>query len=438
MSGHIRAFVHLSDGRTPGGTRIGAVAQVGPEILFEYTPQFLASGRSLSPIMLPLTKRVFRFNELRDQAAFHGLPGLLADSLPDRFGTRLIEAHFQQAQGLTPGQLSPVQRLLYIGDRAIGALTYQPAMPEETDGIREAITLQRLREQAWHAIAGDTPTALAQIMAAASSAGGMRAKALVNRNMRDGSLRIGRNPGPDEEAWMIKFDGVGEDSRPQVWTRLEYAYNEMARAAGIRMPPSCLIDADEYRHFATRRFDITADNRRLHVHSLCGLQHADFNQPGLVGYELLMQSCLDLGLGGGALREAFRRMAFNVVACNQDDHTKNIAFVMDPATFSWDLAPAYDITYAHGSGYSARHQMTVNGKDSDIGRDDLMAVARQFCIPGAQAVLDQVGEAVSQWPRYADMAGLPALMVRQVSADLRLAATLDATAGPGRLMPRAR
>ena len=293
---------------------------------------------------------------------------------------------------------------------------YLPALPVDGPGMREPIALERLREQAKRAVEGDVEAAMPQIMEAGTSAGGARAKALVYWNRTSNAVMVGSAATPGYEPWLVKFDGVSSDGDRFPWTRMEFAYNEMARAAGLALPPSCLIEASGFQHFAVRRFDVAADGRRLHMHSLCGLQHMDYKHPQAAGYELLLRSCLSLNLGAGSLREAYRRMVFNVVARNQDDHTKNFAFLMDPKSFLWELAPAFDVTYANGSGWTASHQMTINGKDRNIWREDLLAVGEMFDIETAETIIADVAHAVRRWPEFANGAGLPQVWTERIKS----------------------
>lgn len=416
MSSRIRADVYLDPG---DGDRVhvGAVADDGHNIRFAYTSTY--TGPSISPILLPREARVFAFPELKGVAAFQGLPGVLADALPDRFGTRLMNAYFQQT-GLRVEDLSPVRRLLYIGDRAMGALSFVPAEGLPARALQENVTLSLLRDQARRAIQGQLDHALSEIRMAASSAGGMRAKALLHWNRKTNAVGFGSAPADaGSEPWLVKFDGVGEVGGPQPWCRLEHAYTRMAAAAGIETVPVTLIEEGELRHFAAKRFDRNGV-RRIHVASLAGLQHIDFNVPGVCGYEAAFQTCLALGLATPSVEEMFRRMAFNVIACNQDDHPKQIEYLMDPRSGEWRLAPAYDLTYAHGVGYTRTHQMSVAGRVEGIQRDDLMEVGRRFGVRYPERQLDQVAAAVERWPDYAAESGLPEVWMETCRKDHRM------------------
>lgn len=423
MSGRIRADVYLNPGDA-APIHVGAVADDGRSIRFAYSPKY--AGPSIAPIFLPLQGRAFAFPELRGVAAFQGLPGVLADALPDRFGTRLMNAYFKQT-GERVEDLSPVRRLLYIGDRAMGALSFAPADGLPARAMEENVTLALLRDQARRAIQGQLDHALSEIRMAASSAGGMRAKALINWDRKTNEVGFGSAPAGDgHEPWLVKFDGVGEAPGPQPWCRLEYAYTQMAAEAGIEIAEVTLIEDGELRHFAAKRFDREA-TRRIHVASLAGLQHVDFNVPGACGYELAFQTCLELGLAAPEVEEMYRRMLFNVIACNQDDHPKQIEFLMDPGSGLWRLAPAYDLTYAHGAGYTRTHQMSVRGRVEGITRDDLLTVGRQFGVRRPEQQIDQVAQAVARWPAFAREVDLPADWVETCRKDHRLQLAITPT-----------
>ena len=383
------------------GRRVGAISEEAGTPAFEYDPDWLASGCSISPFHLPLERGVFAFPDLRRQEGFLGMAGVFADSLPDRFGNRVIRA-WLSSQGRADVEVSPAQKLLYVGQRGMGALEYEPAVELHDRQANIGLELGTLVDQARQVIFGDAASKIPDIMAAASSAGGMRAKALVGWNRDTGEI-VGRSPvlPTGFEDWIIKFDGVGEDGEPQHWTRLEFAYNEMARAAGIDVAESTLLHGDGLAHFMSRRFD-RVDGRRVHLHSLCGMRHADYNEARLWSYEMYFRTCLGLGLGMDELSEAFRRMVFNVVARNQDDHTKNLAFTLDGVGSDWRLAPAYDITYAHGSGWTVAHQMSVNGKFEDIRREDIVT---------------DVVNSVRRWPEFARQSGLDRRVVDHVAQD---------------------
>jgi serine/threonine-protein kinase HipA len=392
--------------------RVGAVAELPDgQVVFEFDPPFRRTGLEVSPRMLPLSVEGPRsFPELAGTEAFEGLPGVLADALPDRFGNRVIRQYFEN-RGRPEAALSPVQKLLYVGSRAMGALEFRPPLRERHRDATEALEIARLVEQARALIEGRVETAMPEIMRIGSSAGGARPKAVVLWNPDRQEMRSAfARPQDGDEPWIVKFDGVGEldapDPRPRPYNRIEFAYACMAVQAGIDMAPVHLLEERRLAHFMTRRFD-RVDGRRLHMHTLGGMEHVDYNVPGAYSYEQFFRLIQDLELGYPALEEGYRRAAFNIVAVNQDDHVKNLAFLMDAAG-RWTLAPAYDLTHARGAGYTRRHQMTFAGKTDGFTADDLLDVGRRFGLrAGGREILADIGAALEAWPRHAAEAGVP-------------------------------
>ena len=271
-----------------------------------------------------------------------------------------------QRTGGANTEISATEKLLYVGNRGMGALEYEPARDIRSEAQSTGLELATLVSQARSVIQGELKANIPDIMAAASSAGGMRAKALIGWNRNTNEVIANQSTMPTGfEHWILKLDGTVDDGESQHWCRLEYAYYLMAKAAGLDMSESTLIENDGLAHFATRRFD-RENGRKIHMHSLCGMRHADFNQPDVWSYEMYLQTCLKLGLGMDELAQAFRRMVFNVLARNQDDHTKNLAFLLEQSSPDWKLAPAFDITYAHGGGWTKTHQMSINGKFDNL------------------------------------------------------------------------
>lgn len=414
MSGELLAEVWL------GQRRVGALLDQAGRRIFEYDPDWRRTGFSIAPLHLPLRGGTFEFPALLRSETFQGLPGGIADSLPDRFGNAVIDAYYLQ-RGIRVGDVSPVEKLLYIGDRAMGALCYRPARDAVPRRGRRPLELRRLVDQARRVINGDLEAEMPEIMAVASSAGGMRAKALVWWNPASNAVHAYGADAPDgSEPWLLKFD-TDREGRPTPYGRLEYAYALMAGAAGIDIAPCRLIGERDRAHFATRRFDIDANGRRLHRISLCGLMHADFNLPGAGwSYDLLMRALRLLAAPLDRRPQLFRRIAFNIVARNQDDHTKNHEFLCDPDTGHWDIAPAFDLTYAHGEGWTREHQMWLQGKADGFTRQDLLDFARTHGVQDGAPILDEVVAAVAGFPRFAKDAGLAADTVAMVAAEHRL------------------
>ncbi len=408
------------------GRTVGGVAELADgQIVFEYAPGFRTAGWEISPIHLPLSLRgPVRFGELARKEAFRGLPGVLADALPDAFGTTVIRAYYT-ARGEVAKAFSPVQHLLYVGSRAIGALEFQPA---EDLPIRpaegEALEVAGLVADARRILAGDPEVAIPEIYRMGSSAGGMRPKAVVLHDPEGGAVRSGfAAPEPGDVPAILKFDGVGEGPMaagpgpPQPFNRVEAAYARMARAAGVDVVEVTVLEsAQGHAHLLIPRFDRTEEGS-LHQHTLGGLLHVDYNDPGASSYEEYLRTMLALGLPPASLIQGYRRMVFNVLAVNQDDHVKNLSFHMD-GSGTWSLTPAYDLTFAKGTGWTATHQMRVRDKRSAITHRDLVAVAELFGIRAPARIIEEVRDAVAGWPERAREQGVPAGVVRRIQAEL--------------------
>ncbi len=412
------------------GQELGAVAEDPTGgIVFEYSEDFRRSGLEVSPIHLPLSRRgPVSFPELRRTESFAGLPGLLADSLPDAFGNAVIRRYFEQ-RGTPGAAMSPVQKLLYIGSRAMGALEFRPPLEGRMNrDTGEALAIAKLVEEARRVIEGDPDVALPEMMQLGASAGGARAKALVLWNREAKRVKSAFAPrGKDDEHWLIKFDGVSagagghvlaREFNPGPYGRIEFAYSRMAGAAGIEMTDTFLLRERNFAHFMTRRFD-REEGTRLHMHSLGGLQHADYNVRQVLSYEDYFRTIRLLGMGQPSVDQAYRRMVFNIMARNQDDHVKNVAFLMGPDG-AWRLAPAFDMTFAYGGAWAMTHQMTARGKDDDFTRDDLLAVGRAFDVPKAGAVIiEEVEASLERWEPEAREAGVDAALIARIQAMFR-------------------
>lgn len=407
------------------GTTIGAVSveRAGEPAAFEYTPEFASSGIEVAPLAMPLSRALYRFTSLGE--AFHGLPGLLADSLPDKFGNAVLDA-WLAAQGRSPQDINAVERLLYAADRGMGALEFRPALGPRGDASKplEVAALVELANEVLRERSllqesfGDSTKerALREILRVGSSAGGARAKAVIAWNPATNEVRSGQVQAPEGFGyWLLKFDGVAanrdrELADPLGYGAIEYAYSQMARAAGIEMSECRLFEENGRRHFMTRRFDRRDNGEKLHMQSLAALAHLDFNLAGAHSYEQALLVARRLGLPPESIEELFRRMCFNVVARNHDDHVKNVAFLMDRRG-RWSLAPAFDLNYAFNpqGAWTSRHQMTLNGKRDDFTLADFRAVARTALLPRGRerALLAQVTAAVARWPEFAAAADVP-------------------------------
>ena len=421
------------------GRSIGAVSlEEGARVAaFQYEPAFLASGIELSPIAMPLSPQVYQFPSL-PEVSFHGLPGLLADSLPDKFGNALIDA-WLATQGRRPENFNAVERLCYIGVRGMGALEFAPAKGPPLQrsakvNVDELVKLasQVLTHRATLQVSfapGQRHEGLQEMLRVGTSAGGARAKAIVAWNRNTNEVRSGQVKAPAGfEYWLLKFDGISankdkELEDPKGYTVIEYAYALMAADAGIEISECRLLEEGGRRHFMTRRFDRLSDGGKLHMQSLAALAHVDFNSAGAYSYEQAFDVIKRLGLSMHAREQQFRRMIFNVVGRNQDDHVKNIAFLMDKAG-AWSLSPAFDVTYAYNPAgpWTSRHQMTINGKSDDFTREDFEAVAQVAGLKHgkSETILTDVMNTVKEWPRYAETAGVHGSQRDKITGTLRL------------------
>ena len=421
------------------GRTIGAVSlDEGREVAaFQYDADFARSGIELSPLVMPPSERVVEFPAL-PRNTFHGLPGLLADSLPDKFGNALIDA-WLATQGRTPDSFNAVERLCYTGTRGMGALEFAPVMgPKSRKASKiEVDELVRLAGEVLthrgdlqgHFNVAGKEKALRDILSVGTSAGGARAKAVIAWNRATNEVRSGQIAAGDGfDYWLLKFDGVAgnkdkELEDPKGYGTIEYAYHLMARAAGITMSECRLLEENERRHFMTRRFDRLAGGAKLHMQSLCALAHFDFNQAGAYSYEQALLTIRQLKLPMAAVEEQFRRMVFNVVARNQDDHVKNIAFLMNQQG-EWSLAPAFDVTYScNPSGsWTATHQMTLNGKRDGFALADFEACAKAALMKRGRAatIIEEVREAVKHWPEFAAEAKLSGKWQNKIQKTHRL------------------
>ena len=421
-------------GRTIGAVNLEAGGRIAA---FQYDPEFAQSGIEVSPITLPLSNRVYVFPELSERS-FHGLPGLLADSLPDRFGNALIAAWLAR-QGRTPQSFNAVERLCYTGARGMGALEFVPAIGPKPQRARK-IDIDALVELASEVLSHrqnlkttfaseKRKNALTDILRVGTSAGGARAKAVIAWNRETNEVRSGQiEAGQGFDYWLLKFDGVtgNQDKEledPKGYGAIEYAYYLMAREAGVTMSECRLLEEGGRRHFMTRRFDRLDGGQKLHMQTLGALAHFDFNQAGAYSYEQALLIIRQLNLPMAAVEQQFRRMTFNIIARNQDDHVKNIAFLMDKAG-QWSLAPAFDVIYSHNpvGDWTATHQMTMNGKRDGFTLADFRACAKSALMKRgrAEAIIAEVHTAVSKWPDYAAQAQVANNWRQQIQMDLRL------------------
>ena len=392
---------------------------------FEYDPDFRKLGYDLSPIKMPLNQegRIFSFPELRagrdaEYDTFKGLPGLIADALPDKYGNQLINAWLVR-NGRPENSMNPVEKLCFIGERGMGALEFVPTQFSGTQQsfsveinslVQVAQDMLSDRQDFDTNIKENEQEAMMDILKIGTSAGGARPKAIIAYNAKTGEVRSGQSIAPvGFEHWLIKLDGVsdaqfGESSG---WGRVEMAYYLMAKACGIDMMECQLLEENGRAHFLTKRFDRQGNHTKHHMLTLCGMQHYDFNDMQSFSYEQIFQTMRMLRLPYPQAEEMYRRMVFNIIAKNCDDHTKNFAFRMRQDR-KWELAPAYDICYAYrpGSIWVSQHALSVNGKRKDFEREDLLLVAKSMNIKRPNRIIDEIIETVKRWKEFADEAGV--------------------------------
>lgn len=397
--------------------------------VFAYDKGFGRTGIQLAPLHMPAddSERLFVFTDL-PEATYRRLPAVLADALPDEFGNALIDKYMAE-RGLSKSRITPLDRLAYMGKRAMGALEFKPARGPQTPNptalemgelvsiARKVVTGNLLNESASEA-------ALRSIIELGTSANGARAKAVIGWNRRTLDIRSGQfSLRPGFEHWLLKFDGMGPDQelgQSQDFGRIEYAYYLMAKQAGVNIPESRLLEENGRAHFMTKRFDREIDGTKHHLQSLCAMDHLDFKKKSANSYEQLFMTMRQLKLGHSAEVEAFRRAALNVMGRNCDDHTKNFSFLLRKGG-AWELSPAYDITFAHNPNgeWTSQHLMSVNGKFGEITRGDCLALADRFGIGEAPSILNQVRQTVEDWSAFARRAGVKATETRRIEKQLK-------------------
>ena len=402
------------------GETVGALApdsRSKPYYSFEYAPSWIRNGHSISPLHLPLESGVFTFYNLAENT-WHRLPAAIADALPDRFGNSLINAKMAES-GVTRNEITALDRLAYTGDRGMGALEFRPSrsLGKDADTLDFAQLIIAAKDAVSGNIGSDSESrrAMRQLLSVGTSAGGARAKAIINLDPNTGAISPGHRLEKGKESWLLKFDGVSDDATfgfSQEYGRIEYAYSLMAKAAGIHMTETRLFHENGRAHFMTKRFDRTTPipgraPDKIHMQSLCAMDHVDYNLTHANQYDSLFAVIRRLKLPEDALTEAFRRMAFNFLAMNCDDHAKNFAFLMDE-NGNWSLAPAYDVTFAYDSKniWLREHLMGINGKFSSISVQDIMRFADSHNIPYARKALREITRTLTMWSDFAKEAGL--------------------------------
>jgi len=406
------------------GEVIGAVTWREEQKLafFEFDKDFLALNWDIAPLKMPLNspQKLYRFPELRAGKdglfdTFKGLPGLLADSLPDKYGNQLMNVWLTKNNRL-PNSMNPVEQLCFIGKRGMGALEFDPQTEKtksqtfsvEFDSLVQVAKEMLTKREAFETtLNSDQEKAVKEIITIGTSAGGARPKAVISYNQKTGEVRSGQTKVPKGfEHWLIKLDGVSDvqlgDSKG--YGRVEMAYALMAKDAGIEMMPSRLLEENGRAHFMTKRFDREKNGIKHHVQTWCAMSHLDFNEMLSYSYEQLFQTMRELRLSYPEAEQMFRRMVFNVLGRNCDDHTKNFGFMLKKNQ-NWELAPAYDLCFAYreDSLWVNQHTLSINGKRKDIRLEDFLAVAKNMNIKNAQNIINEVSETVKNWSKYAEL-----------------------------------
>ena len=386
---------------------------------FEYASDWIAGGLSPAPLMMPLRAgTIYSFPELRGET-FRGLPGLIADALPDRYGRELMKTYLEL---IGRKEENPLETLCYLGNRCMGALEFRPAFERPCGAQFEISALVDVAAEALSqkenfvtSFAEDKKKAVADILSLSTSAGGQRAKAVIAYNKLTGEVRSGQIDAPEGfSQYIIKLDGISAGSglsATQNYGRMEWSFYKLAKSCGVNMADSFIIEENGRAHFVTERFD-RRGNEKVHMQTLCAIAHYDFNLLRAYSWEQAFGVMRMLGLGYPDREELFRRIVLNTVIRNQDDHTKNVSFLMD-RNGKWSLSPAYDVGYNYnpGGGWTARHQMSVQGKFEGILRRDLLSLADANGIKAAERIIDEVVDACAQWPSTAEGCGVPSEMI---------------------------
>ncbi|MHA7830158.1 MAG: type II toxin-antitoxin system HipA family toxin [Flagellimonas sp.] len=421
-------------GVTLWGENVGALSWDNDRNLgsFEFQPSFIDKGLDVSPIHMPIAGsngKIYSFPSL-DEQTYKGLPGMISDVLPDDFGNHLID-RWLKLNGIRKSEFSPLDRLAYIGTRGMGALEFEPAKKLGYDqstelNISSLVELSgKIQQERKNITLNLQETeAMNELIKVGTSAGGQRAKAIIAYNEATHEVRSGQTNVPKGfEHFILKFDGVTnkELGDPQGYGRIEYAYYLMAIDCGIDMMHSELLEENGRAHFMTKRFDRAGQGEKFHMQTLCAVAHFDYRKPGIYGYEDALDVMRELLLPKEQAIQLFRRMVFNVLARNQDDHTKNISFLMDRSG-RWQLSPAYDVTYAYNpSGqWTNGHQMTISGKRDNFTRKDLLTIAVQINHRSGNEDIETILRTLNQWEHYCDRAGIPKVQSQNLKKSFRL------------------
>ena len=403
------------------GMLVGTLYEKDGIIRFEYEHSFIDSGLNLSPLKLPFEIDTY-INE--DESYFLTLAGVFFDSLPDKFGTKVVERYYE-SKGVSPRELTVLQKLLFIGKRGMGALEYEPCENiSEFKSAHETLEIRSMYESSKKIVTGETTEAIRELllfMDSAASAGGARAKAVIGWNKTTNKIISGTGEIPSEYSyWLVKFDSLDDFKKVTDFTKLEYVYMSMAKDCGIEIPEIDLLEDKELTHFMIKRFD-RVNGAKLHMHSLASITHTNFNIPLHYSYDQALRVVWFITKDKTDVVEFYKRAVFNVIARNQDDHAKNTSFLMDKNGV-WKLSPAYDITYANGQGFTKNHQMSINGKANNFSREDLIKLALSADIKKSVAIeiIDKTITVVSEFKQRAKKLNIRDDLIELVQIDLRV------------------
>jgi len=393
---------------------VGVIVEREKRVYFQYESTFLEKNLELSPLYLPLNKKVYESTHL---TYFEGLAGVFADALPDSWGSKIVENYFLKHKNTSPYDVSSLQKLLYMGNRAVGALEFFPSEEESDDRVKEILELSELVKESRKVLRGDIIDLLPEVFRISSdSLGGAKAKATIGFNVASNEMLSMHETLPSGfEPWMIKFDGTDEKATPTEQLVAEKIYLDMAKMCGIDTVESCVLEDGDLRHLAVKRFDREGNDKPLHTHTLAGMAQIDFRDKSTMSYDKFFRTTLFATKDYKQLEDAYRRMVFNVLSGNQDDHAKNHSFVMDK-TGNWKLSPAYDLSPTFGYG----HQMEVNFKDKGVSHKDLLEMSERFDIHNASIILEEQLEVLSRFSDYAKTMDLSQKKIDEIQKNFKI------------------